>query len=57
MKRIDHFTYSALKLAEEQNISFEEAKKILIDNTLKLHNEFLNTNTNAIQIEEDNTSR
>lgn len=57
MDRIDHFGASALSLAYEKNISIEEATEILFAETLKLHNEFLNTHTNAVQIEKDNTTR
>lgn len=57
MDRIDHFGASALALAYEKNISIEEATEILFAETLKLHNEFLNTHTNAVQIEKDNTTR
>lgn len=55
MSRIDHFTASAMTLAYDKNISIEEAMEELYQETLKLHNEFLNTNTNAIQNAKDNT--
>ena len=40
-KHIDHFTSAALALAYSKNISIEEAQEILFQQTLKLHNEFI----------------
>lgn len=57
MDRIDHFQAIALALAYEKNISIEEAQEILYNQTLELHNEFLRTHTNSIQIEKDNATR
>jgi hypothetical protein len=55
--RIDHFGASALALAYEKNISIEEATEILFEETLKLHNEFLNSHTDTVQVKKNNTSR
>lgn len=57
MSHIDHFMSGALSLAYEKNVSIEEAMEILYEETLKLHNEFLNSHPNFVQIKENNTSR
>jgi hypothetical protein len=57
VSHIDHFTASALSLAYEKNISIEEAMEALYQETLKLHNEFLNSHPNPLQIEENHTTR
>ena len=56
MSRIDHFTASALALAYEKNISIEEAMEQLYQETLKLHNDFLNTHPDFVQVKENNSS-
>ena len=56
MKRIDHFTSAALDLAYEKNISIEEAIEILYQKTIKLHDEFLNSNSNSVQIKKNNST-
>lgn len=56
MSRIDHFTASAMSLANEKNISIEEAQEILYNETLKLHNDFLNTHPDFVQVKENNSS-
>ena len=56
MKRIDHFTSAALDLAYEKNISIEEAIEILYQKTIKLHDEFLNYNSNSVQIKKNNST-
>lgn len=57
MSRVDHFMASALTLAYDKNISIEEAKEALYQETLKLSNEFLNTHPDFVQVKENNTSR